>query len=94
MTMTVMPGEPAPSRAKVMTPAGTSTASKNAKRDTVAMARAFSIQKASPRPMRPNTVHRAAMAQNTGTANSHAKIRQGQKAQAYSGSARAMPRPS
>lgn len=77
-----------------MTPTGTSTASKNAKRDTVAMARAFSIQKASPRPMRPNTAHRAAMAQNTGTANSHAKIRQGQKAQVYSGSARAMPRPS
>ena len=94
MAITVMPGEPAPSSASVITPAGTSAASKNARRDTVRRACAFSLQNAAPCPMRPKTVHIRSIAQNTGTANSHAKPRHGQKAHAYAGSALAIPRPS
>ena len=93
MRITVSPGDPAPSSPSAITPTGTRTASKNASRATVCMARALAVQNASPRPMRPNTFHIRAIPQNTGTANSHAKIRHGQNAQAYSGAARAMPRP-
>ena len=93
MRITVSPGEPAPSSPSTITPTGTSTASQNARRDTVRSARAFSRQNASPRPMRPKTAHIRVIAQNTGTANSHAKARHGQNAHAYSGSASAMPRP-